>query len=159
MKIAGYKPETPNISTVVIPREPPLQDIVFKVQAVLDQGPFDKLCPAPEAPTIVHKDGTKAKNTEDPVFREKLNNYVIKKSAWLFIQSLRATPDLEWEKVDYSNPETWHYYLEELRDFKLTDSEISVIYEAIHDVNGLNEVKMEAARKSFLAGRAVALKE
>lgn len=158
MRLKNYKPTNPNIETVVIPRgnNPPH---VFLAQAVLDMEPFDKLCPAPVPPTIKYKDGTTAKDVEDEKFLTKLTEYIKRRDHWVAITSLRATPDLEWEKVDYSNPATWGCYIEELKEFMLSPNEINMILEAIRDANGLNEDKIEAARKSFLAGQAAALEK
>lgn len=158
MKLKGYKPEHANIEIVVIPRGDN-NNLVFKAQAILDMGPFDKLCPAPRPPTISYPDGSKKQDVEDAKFREKLLVYIKRRNSWMAINSLRATDDLEWEKVDYSDPETWHFYLDELQEFKLTPSEIELILQSIRDANGLNEEKIEEARKSFLAGLVAVQKE
>lgn len=158
MKLKGYKPENPNIEIVVIPRgDRPA--FVFKAQAILDMGPFDKLCPAPRPPTISYPDGTKKRDIEDPKFRDKFVTYLKQRDHWICINSLRATDELEWEKVNYSEPSTWHHYIDELKEFKLSPSEIELILQAVRDANGLNEDKIEAARKSFLAGQAAELEK
>lgn len=150
MKLKGIKPTSANTKIVVIPRGDG-NDLVFKVQAVLDMEPFDKLCPAPIPPTIVRKDQSTALDVEDPKYKEKLTTWAKYKNAWMVIESLKATEDLEWETVDRSDPDTWDNYLDELKDFKLAVTEINIIMQAIAEVNGLDEDKIEEARKRFLA--------
>jgi hypothetical protein len=153
MKLKGYKPTDPNIEIVVIPRGDG-NDFVFKAQAVLDLEPFEKMCPMPTPPYLIHKDGTEGLDIEDPQFQQKLKDYSLLKSSWMVIQSLKATPDLEWETVKASEPDTWKNWIDELKDFKLGEYEISLILNAVHSANGLDESKIDAARKRFLASQA-----
>jgi len=50
MKIHGKKITGPNIEIIVIPRGDERDDIILKVQAILDMEPFETMCPRPEPP-------------------------------------------------------------------------------------------------------------
>lgn len=150
MKIPGIEKPQANVVIVPIPRANS-QDIIFKVQAVIDREPFDKLCPAPIPPIIVRKGGVKSANVEDSKYKEEVSKHARHYSNWVIIQSLKATEWLEWEKVDLSNPETWHLYEEEFKEAFLTDAEISRIVNGVYEANGLDEDKVDEARKRFLA--------
>ena len=107
MKIAGRKIEGPNVEVLVLPRgdgEP----LVFKAQAVLDYEPFDQICPRPRPPVIVKRGGVREVNPEDPNFKAAIQSWGRKRVAWIVLTSLRGgMPELEWEKVDYGNSNTW----------------------------------------------------
>lgn len=150
MKLAGRKISGANIETIVIPRgdgEP----LVFRAQAVLDHADFDALCPAPKAPSVLEKGGTKRRNTEDPRYIEAMNDWSAKRGHWTVLTSLRnGTPDLEWETVTYSDPNTWGNYESELRDAGLNEIEVGLIVRGVLRANSLDEAKLDEARANFL---------
>lgn len=150
MKLAGKKLEGPNVETIVLPRgdgEP----IVFYAQAIMDFEPFDQLCPRPKAPTVVKRGGAKSQNTEDPNFKKSLDLYARKRFAWIILNSLRqGTPTLEWEKVDYSDQNTWLNYEGELRESGFSDVEIGRIHRGCLIANALDDDKLDEARNAFL---------
>ena len=151
MRLAGKEIRGPNSETIVIPRgdgEP----IIFKAVAILDYSPFDKLCPRPEPPTIMRKGGIKSQNVEDPKFKLALTDYGRKKIAWIVITSLRnGTPDLEWDKVKYSEPDTWPLYEPEFKEAGFSNPEIQAIIDGVMTANCLDDDKLAEARKTFLA--------
>ena len=110
MKIKGQKLETPNVEIVVIPRGGDVSDIVFHAGAILDFGPFDKFCPEPRPPEKMVKGGKREKNYEDKGYKQELEKYGEKRLAWIVIESLRSTPDLEWELVRHDDHTTWTNY-------------------------------------------------
>jgi hypothetical protein len=157
VKIAGRKIEGANIETVVFPRSN-AEDIVLQVQAVLDFSDFEKLCPIPKPPVVVRRGGEKSYNVEDANYSSALMSYTERRTAWLILTSLRlATPDLEWETVDFGNPDTWTGYVDELRGAGFTDAEIIKLVQAVMTANSLDDNKLEAARARFLAGRGARL--
>ena len=149
MKIKGKKIEGANVEVVVIPRGNGVEDIVFKCQAILDMKDFDALCPMPEAPGIILAGGRRAKDTENLVFKEELEQYGKKRVSWMLINSLRATEGLEWETVVYNNSDTWNNYERELRDSGFTEGEIARIITGVMTANGLNEDRIQEARERF----------
>lgn len=156
MKIAGKKLDGPSIETVVLPRQD--GDVVIKAQAVLEYDEFEKICPQPEPPEVILKGGEKSYDFEDKNYTEKVQQYATQRTSWMFLKSLEATPDLEWETVNMADPDTWGNYFDELRKaFSL--GEIHRIQEIVMDVNGINQKKIDEATKNFLAGREAQQKQ
>ncbi len=131
-------------------------DMVFQCAPVIDYKPFEDLCPLPK-PRMVTFPGNKNKPPQpqlnDPKYKEALTKYAEQKSAWLFVTSLKATPGLEWEIVNYGDPETWVKWQEELTDSGLTDVECQRLLFGIMEANSLSEDRMDEARDRFLAGQ------
>jgi hypothetical protein len=150
MKIAGRKIEGPNVETLVIPRGED-EPIVFKAQAVLDYDPIEKLLPLPAPPVKIMRGGKKVKDTEAQSYKEAQQTYAERRLAWIILQSLAATPELEWETVDMDNPETWPNFEDELRAAGFSAVEINRIIQVCMQANCLDESKLEQARKDFLA--------
>jgi len=152
MKINGQKLETPNVEIVVIPRGGETPDIVFHAGAILDMSPFDKFCPEPVPPEKVVKGGKREKNFEDKGYKQALEKYGEKRMAWIIIESLRTTPDLEWETVKYDDHNTWLNYDKEFRNSGFSHVEIQRIQAGVFSANCLNEARLEEARANFLRG-------
>jgi hypothetical protein len=150
MKIKGKKIEGPNTQYVVIPRGDG-EDIVFKVQAILDLTAFDQLCPAPEPPKKMLPGGKMITNPEDSNYIKEINDWARKRSDFIALTSLRATEELEWETVKYDNPSTWGNYRKELKDSGFSEFEIGRLINTTMEVNCLDEDKVEQARQRFLA--------
>jgi len=154
MKIKGRKIDKPNIEIIVIPRGDG-ESIVFKAQAVLDYEPFRKLCPAPEAPRRMLPGGVMQENIEDKDYLLKLGEYQTLRMAWVMLESLKATEDLEWETIKADEPSTWANFTKELEESKFSNAEIQMIVDGVAAANALDEEKIEAARKSFLLSQVL----
>jgi len=152
MKIHGRKLSGPAVEVVVIPRQD--GDLVFKAQAVLDYEAHDKLNPQPVPPIIVRPGGVQSQDMEDKDYNEKLDKWAVQKFYWMFLKSLEATPGLEWEIVDLSDPETWDKYQEEMKEGGLSPAEIQRIEACVSNACGLNQAKIDEATNRFLAGQA-----
>ena len=150
MKIAGKKIEGAARKTVVIKREE--EDITFVFEAVLDESEFEKLCPKPEPSVKLLPGGSKVPDFENKEYKEALGEWASQKTRWSFLQAISATPDLEWETVDLSNPETWKNYPEELTSAGFSPGEQYKLMQAYIFVIGLDEEKVNEAVDSFLAG-------
>lgn len=150
MKLNGKKISGPNVEIIVIPRKD--EDIVFKAQAVLSFDDFKKLCPQPMPPQMIKRGEGLVYDTENPQYKDALSLWQQMRMDWIIITSLRATPELEWEKVDFSNCDTWKLYSEELKDSGFGEYEVNRIVAGVMTANCLNETKIEEARKRFLAG-------
>jgi hypothetical protein len=151
MIINGKKIKGPNVEVIVIPREP--EDIVFKAQAVLDFDNFGKLCPTPKPPRILKRGVGLIENVEDHNYKIALEQHASRRLEWLIIESLKATENLQWERVDYSKPETWELYKDELKESGFGEYEINRIIRGVMIANSLDESKLEEARKRFLVGQ------
>jgi len=151
MKYKGKKVEGRNTEIIAIPR--PDGNIVFIAEAVPNWEQFEKLAPVPSPPEKLLPGGRKEPNYQDKKYLEEISKYGQLRTDWLVLTSLRATKELEWETVDYSKPETWPNYREELKESNFTDIEINLIINGVANANSLNEDMIEAAKKDFLAGR------
>ncbi len=149
MKIQGKKIEGANEMVTVIPRHSS-SDIVFRSRAVLDMTPFEKICPPPEAPKKMLAGGKMVQNMKDPAFLKELDAFAVKRLSWIVLTSLEATEDLEWEKVDISDPSTWDNFREEMMEAGLSNVEINRVVQDCIEVNALNDDKIEEARERFL---------
>jgi len=155
MRIGGVEIKGPNQEVLVLPRGE--QQIIIRAQSVLDMDTFDKLCPEPKAPGRRTKDGF-VPNPDDPSYKDMLNAYQSKRLAYLVIQSLKPS-EIEWDTVREDNPSTWDNYLNDLKAGGLSNIEINRIIVCVMQANSLDESKLEAARKLFLAGQAQAANE
>jgi hypothetical protein len=151
MKLHGVKIEGPNVEEIVIPRGD--TQIVFRATAVLDDQEFDDLCPRPKPRVAILKGGKRVEQTDEPTYREALNDWGRRRVAWLVLKSLEATEGLEWETVDYDDPKTWLNYEQELTASGFSDAEVARIINGVMAANGLSEAKVDEARKRFLASR------
>lgn len=152
MKFGGKKIEGANVVIIPIPRgNTPAEALIFKAQAVLDMTEFDKLCPPPRASVKKRKDGAKVQNTADPVYKAAVQEYSERRTHYIVLKSLEATPDLEWETVQMSDASTWGNFQKELVDSGFSENEIVRLYTGVMEANGMSEQLVDEARKSFLA--------
>jgi len=157
MKIGGKELVKAKSSVVALPRigdngEP--DDIIFQCAPVTDYEEFEQLCPRPEPPVRTFP-GNKPPQilVNDPKFLKEIDSWSSKRTAWMIITSLKATEGIEWETVNYGDPETWENWNEELNNSGLTDIETSRILQGVMESNSLSEDRMEEARERFLAGQ------
>lgn len=157
MKLFGHAIAGPNVEHLVLPRKE--YDIVITAQAILDDKPFDLLCPKPKPPKA-QRPGVNGSNWSDDLtdehFLKAVNRYSEQRTAWTILQSLSATPKemMEWETVKLEDPGTWTKWQNELKSAYFTDSEIIAIMQLVWSVNGMSQEKLDEARKRFLAGLA-----
>ena len=156
MKFKGQKALGPKPEYIVIPRGD--DNIVFIAKPILDYSGFEAICPRPVPPGILFPDGRKGQDLESPEFRAKLQDYITLRTDWYIINALRDTPEMEWESVDYSSPDSWKNWRTELAEF-LTEREVNSLLDGVATANGLNQEKIEAAKERFLVGMANQHKE
>lgn len=157
MKIKGVDLGKPYIEPIVFPRGEGI--IVLQAQAVLDYSEFYNLCPAPIPREGLRKDPATGqmvpfKDTTNKEYQAQMYAWSIQKVSWMVLESLKATPDLEWDTIVPNDPSTWGNYAEELKKANFTTTDIDRIVDGVLTVCGLNEAKIQEATKSFLAGRA-----
>lgn len=149
MKIQGKKIEGANTAIIPIPRASS-EDIILKVQAILDMLPFEKICPPPEPPKRMIPGGKEVVNVRDPGYLAQVDKYAIQRLNWIVLTSLEATEDLEWDTVDMANPTTWNNFRKEMQESGFSNVEINRVVAECINVNALNEAKIEEARERFL---------
>lgn len=150
MKLQGREFKGPNVEIIAIPRSD--GDVILKAQCILDWDEFEKVCPEPIAPTILHR-GTNVAvpNFEDPGYAKNLQEYRRAQTEWMILKSLQATEGLEWETVNMSDPTTYSNFRSELSKAGFTTWQIAQIINGVMIANGLDERKIEEAKKRFLA--------
>ena len=153
MKIQGKKIEGANREIIPIPRGEG-NDIIFIAEAVLDMEPFTAMCPDPLVPKRNIK-GEDIPNFKDKEYLRQVDAHAAKRLAWIVLKSLEATPELEWEKVDLSDPSTWILFREEMKSSGFSDIEINRVVNSVVSVNGLSQEKVDAARERFLHSQQV----
>lgn len=152
MKLAGHSFEEPNKEYCVLPRSG--QDVVFVAQAILDYSEFERLCPDPIPPHVIRPGKSKEANLKDPTYLQQVALKAERRIDWIVITSLKATPGLVWETVDFSNPKTWGNYRDELKAAHFSSIEIQRIQSAAFMANSLVEARVQEARENFLRGLA-----
>ena len=153
MKYKGKRP-TQNIEVVCLPRMD--GDIIFQCQSVVSFEDFDKACSEPQPPMKVKASGESEPLLTDTAYVLRMADYRAKRYCWLILQSMRATPDLEWERVNYDEPDTWQEWSKELTEAHFSTVEINLIVTAVMTANSLNEDRLEEAKSRFLASQLAA---
>ena len=153
MKLNGQKPLPPQNERVVLPRinskgDP--EDIVFICAPVVDFSVFEELYPEPTPPLKMVPGGGQEQLIKDPVYVSKRRAYSEKRTNWMILKSLEATPGLEWESVEMSDPSTYENYEEELSEF-LTPHETNLVIQGVMDANVPNEKRQKEAMERFMS--------
>lgn len=156
MKIAGREIKGPNRVTLVLPREND-EDIVIIAEAIADMSEFDKYMEAPKPPAKMIKGGGVEYDHDDEGYKEQLNNYNIKRLAWMVLKSLEPS-QIEWAEVDIDKPSSWLKYQDEMKQAGFSSIEVNRVCNAVMEANCLDENKLESARQVFLRGQAQAPK-
>ncbi len=158
MKINGEKVSGSDIIEVVVfPRQ--TGNIVFKARVVLNFDTFEMLCPEPEPPVNVFPTGEVKKQVLDPTYIEARDTWAERRTNWLILESIKATPNLEWETVVADDPKTWGNFQTELTESGFSGVEITRLIGCVISVCGLDQEKIDKATKDFLATAAETRKE
>jgi hypothetical protein len=123
-------------------------NIEFTCGAVLDYRDFDSLCPRPKPPLVTKRDGSQYHDDTDKKYLQRLQDWSDAKIDWLVIQSLRSTEGLEWDTVDYKDPQTWSKYENELRTI-LTEGEYNRLFNAVIEANSPSSNRRSEALNVF----------
>ena len=148
MKIGGV-PVSRCQEVLVLPRMD--GDLVIKAAAVLSMEEFETLCPKPEAPVKLTKDG-KVPDFNAKDFVDALRSWANKRYAYICIKSLEPS-EIEWETVKMDDPGTWMKWTDELQEAGIASTELNRISTVILEANALSENKLKEARDSFLLGQ------
>lgn len=149
MKFKGKKPNAGNTVHVVIPRQNG-ESMLFVANGIFDYSEFNKRYPEPEPPTRVTK-GIHKVDFDHPKYKEAFGVWAKLRTEWLILESLKETPDFEWETVNMEDATTWCNYETELNEV-LLPSETGKIIEAVMEACSLTPQKIEEATEAFLSG-------
>jgi hypothetical protein len=154
MKIHGKKVQSSYEEVVVIPRND--ENLVFKARAISDYSPFEKMCPEPQGVIKMLPGGRQIQDIASPEYLKKQREWAEHRTHWMILESLKATPGLEWETVKPSDPTTWKNYGDEMTSAGLSPAEQGRIVHCVSIANGLDQSKIDEATESFLASQAAA---
>lgn len=125
-------------------------EFFIQIAPVLNYDEFNNFVPKPTPTKMILKPGNITEpDLTDTAYKEALDLYGRMRWAWMIIKSLAATPELTWDEVDLTKPDTWLKVDDELAKANFTTAELNAIYEGVATVHGLNEDKVQAARESF----------
>jgi len=118
------------------------------VKAVLDGEAFNKILSEPLPPIITKVGGSQSPDLRDKKYLEAKKDWEAKRATWFLLESLSATPDLEWDTVDTHNPDTYSNLEEELKAF--TPQEQARLFEAINEAQNPTGKTEEQAIENFI---------
>lgn len=123
----------------------------FFFEPVMDYSEFDAKCPMPKPVVKTAPDGSTKADTRNPEYIKAFRAWSNLRTAWTFLKSISATPDLHWDTVDLEDPETWGNWESELQAAQFTSPEIGRMMDAVMKAGGFKESMVDDARKDFLA--------
>lgn len=152
MKINGKTYSGPNVEYIVIPRPDSAGgDAVFKAVAIIDMEEFHTLCPKPKPPMGMAVGGLPKADVANQAYILSMADYNERRFNFIIVFSLRGTNGLEWDTVQYSDPNSWKNYEQDLKKSGFSEREINHIVDGCLKANALNEERLEEARRRFLA--------
>ncbi len=153
MKYKGKKVKGKNSVVLVLERSE--DKIVFIAEAIdSSDDKFDKLVKLPDPPEILRPGGVRESNENDPEYKKAMIDYAELKTAYLIIMSLKDSPDIEWETVEYDKPDTWKNWEKELKESGFNEIERMRVLQIVMRANSLDDNLLEQARQDFLQGRS-----
>jgi len=158
MKVGSVEVSGVHEQVLVLPRGE--KKLVFRARGITSFEEFNKLCPMPEAPTMMKRIDNKMQrvpNNNDPIYKAKLVDWATKRANWMVLKTLEPS-NIEWDTVKMDQPDTWGNYINELEK-NFADSEAIKIMELAQEVNGIDERKLKEARESFFLEQAQAENE
>jgi hypothetical protein len=160
MKLKGHDFSRPSVEMAVIPRGydqetgDKIPDVVFVCQPVMNYDEFNALVKQPEPPEVMKAGGVKEYDFEDPTYVKALEKFGRSRYDYMFLKSISATPDLEWDTVKMGDPKTWSNWEEELKKAGFSVIEIGIIQNKIMAANSLDQRRVNEALANFQRGRA-----
>lgn len=153
MKIKGKAIAAPPARTVRFPRENG-EHIEFKLVPITSEKEFDRICPEPEATRVVKKGEEPYIDYNDPKYKERLEAHGQRRLDWMFIESIKTTEGIEFEKVKLDDPSTWHLLKEELEESGLSRAEVMYLLNKIAECNIVTDEYLKDAENRFFRKEA-----
>ena len=150
MRIAGIELDKPK--NIIIPIIRGDEEVIFQASCLTDFGDLEKVLVEPKPPTrMMRGEITPSPVMNDPKYLKDIESHSGKRLSWMIAKSLLATEGLTWDTVDFTNPETFGNYEQELRDSGFNEFQIMQIVRGCMEANGLSSERVVEARKRFLA--------
>lgn len=154
MKYKGKKIGA-SVDYCVIPR--PEGDVSIKCIAIPDFDEFDAIIKYPTPPINIGKGGVRIPDMQDGTYKQQKARYENARLVWMILKSIEDNPDIEWEQVDITKPDTYGFYEKELKEAGFNGIEIGRIQKMVFQVNSLDEAHIQEARDLFLLTKAAEL--
>lgn len=148
MKLKGKTINPPKSVPIPVIRED--GDIILLAAPLMDYKEFDSLCPEPKAPLLYGPNRRPVQLTDSPEYRQSMERHSEMRTAYTIVKSLQATPDLTWETVDITNPDTWLNYKAEMATH-FTVHEVGDIISSVLQANMPSEERREEALRNFMS--------
>lgn len=150
--VGGNKAEKQGVLAPVVFTNGRSKPLAFFVKGVDSLDEFRGMVPAPKpSQGVWRKDKGWVQDELSPAYVDALRAYRQMRWDWQTIKSLEPS-NIEWDKVNISDPKTWKYVHEELRDC-LSENEYIIVMEKVEEANTLNKEKLEENRETFFRER------
>lgn len=151
MKVNGREMTGPRIVKVYLMTGDDVA-VEFKFRALKPDEDFEKVMPKPKPRKGLKPGGQVVYETESPVYKEQLTNWVSMKFDYQFLKSISETDGLEWATVKMEDPSTYTNWKTEVES-AFSVAAINKIFEGYVEAQHITEESLEAARQSFLTSR------
>jgi hypothetical protein len=149
MKIGGIDPKLlPPEQVLVLPRVG--GDIILRARGLPDMEEFHKLCPEPQPPVMLTKDGQKPDLVDKGYLAQEAEQRN-RRWGYIVVKSLEPS-EIEWDSVKLDNPASWPNWDADLKGAGFTTAERNRVFALCLEANSLDEKKIQRARELFLAG-------
>ncbi len=150
MKYKGKAVPKPKPVIIAIPRGGEGLDVIFVANAGLNYDVFEAVLPEPKPGLYQEPGKPPVPDFEAEDYKARVADYNQKRWNWVQVTSLKDTPDLEWETIDYAKPDTWGNLTKELTDSGFSRAEINDIISGVLEANSVDEKKSKEALDRFL---------
>lgn len=132
------------------------EPIGFVLEAVVDYKEYEERFPTPKPRPMLKAGGERTFDYDNPDFKQSWSQWHTDRINWLILKTLSATPELEWETVDPSDPKTWPNFQNELKEAGFNPAEIEHLKARAITINNIDESMMKQARDRFLVSQGEA---
>jgi len=123
------------------------QFLVFRARGIKNYDEFTRLCPKPKNHSGYLTPSGWKEDPKSPQYLDQLELWKQRRWAYTVIKTLEPS-EIEWDKVQLSNPKTWLHYEAELLQI-VNHCEQGLVIDLVHTANALDQEKLEENRQSF----------
>lgn len=151
--------EVPQNELPIIFERPGGKFIKFTARPVPTFEPFKELCPEKTPSWSLTASGEKKYDTESKEYKAYREDRNRKFNDWLVIHSITDASNITWEKVNFSDPDTFKFWEDEMIAIGVGAGERSRIKNVVEEVNSISENAVSKAFAAFLVGMQERLAE
>jgi hypothetical protein len=149
MKMPGFT--TPSVREQLMVFTRPTGFIQFMLKAVSSFDEFNKLCPVKQPSWSMNATGEKTYAYNSPEYRKYRIEHNKKFEDWLVITSITEPNAIVWDKVKLDDPETYHFWSEELAEMGISAGERNNMIKMVDEINAITEDSVQKAMADFLS--------